>query len=136
MLQAMNTGHDGSLTTIHANSSRDAVARLEVMVSMANSGMQMQSIRQQIASSVNLLIQAARLSDGTRRVTSITEITGMEGSIVSLQEIFAFEKQGLDPDRKVKGRFVATGVRPKFSEKLEAQGIHLPPELFSEEMQI
>ena len=136
MLQAMNTGHDGSLTTIHANSSRDAVSRLEVMVSMANSGMQMQSIRQQIASSVNLLIQAARLSDGTRRVTSITEITGMEGSIVSLQEIFAFEKQGLDPDRKVKGRFIATGVRPKFSEKLEAQGIHLPPELFTEEMQI
>jgi pilus assembly protein CpaF len=136
MLQAMNTGHDGSLTTIHANSSRDAVARLEVMVSMANSGMQMTSIRQQIASSVNLLIQAARLSDGSRRVTSITEITGMEGSIVSLQEIFAFEKQGLDPDRKVKGRFLATGVRPKFSEKLEAQGIHLPPELFSEELQI
>jgi pilus assembly protein CpaF len=106
------------------------------MVSMANSGMQMASIRQQIASSVNLLIQAARLSDGSRRVTSITEITGMEGSIVSLQEIFAFEKQGLDPDRRVKGRFLATGVRPKFSEKLQAQGIHLPLELFSEEMQI
>jgi pilus assembly protein CpaF len=136
MLQAMNTGHDGSLTTIHANSSRDAVARLEVMVSMANSGMQMTSIRQQIASSVNLLIQAARLSDGSRRVTSITEITGMEGSIVSLQEIFAFEKQGLDADRRVKGRFFATGVRPKFCEKLQAQGIHLAPELFSEEMQI
>jgi pilus assembly protein CpaF len=136
MLQAMNTGHDGSLTTIHANSSRDAVARLEVMVSMANSGMQMSSIRQQITSSVNLFIQAARLSDGSRRVTSITEVTGMEGTVVSLQEIFAFEKRGLDSNRRVLGRFAATGVRPKFCDKLQAQGIHLPPELFTEEIAI
>ncbi len=136
MLQAMNTGHDGSLTTIHANSPREAVARLEVMVSMANSGMQMTSIRQQISSSVNLFIQAARLSDGSRRVTSITEVIGMEGSIVTLQEIFAFEKQGLDPDGRIMGRFRATGIRPKFSEKLAAQGIHLPTELFAEEMTI
>ncbi len=136
MLQAMNTGHDGSLTTIHANSSRDAVARLEVMVSMANSGMQLSSIRQQITSSVNLFIQAARLSDGSRRVTSITEVTGMEGSVVSLQEIFAFEKQGLDGDGRVMGRFIASGVRPKFCDKLQAQGIHLRPELFSEELRV
>jgi pilus assembly protein CpaF len=136
MLQAMNTGHDGSLTTIHANSPRDAVARLEVMVSMANSGMQMVSIRQQIASSVNLFIQAARLSDGSRRVTSITEVTGMEGQIVSLQEIFAFEKLGLDAERRVMGRFFATGVRPKFCEKLQAQGINLAADLFTEELRV
>jgi pilus assembly protein CpaF len=134
MLQAMNTGHDGSLTTIHANSPREAVSRLEVMVSMANSGMQMNSIRQQIASSVNLLIQAARLSDGSRRVTSITEVTGMEGSIVSLQEVFAFEKFGLDAENRVMGRFRATGIRPKFCEKLAAHGIVLPAELFEEEV--
>ncbi len=136
MLQAMNTGHDGSLTTIHANSPREAVARLEVMVSMANSGMQMNSIRQQIASSVHLLIQAARMSDGSRRVTSITEVTGMEGSIVSLQEVFTFEKFGLDADNRVTGRFRATGIRPKFSEKLTAHGITLPQELFEEEVLI
>jgi pilus assembly protein CpaF len=136
MLQAMNTGHDGSLTTIHANSPRDAVARLEVMVSMANSGMQMSSIRQQISSSVNLFIQAARLSDGSRRVTSISEVTGMEGSIITLQEIFAFEKQGIDENRRVMGRFRASGIRPKFCEKLAAQGIHLPPDLFTEELKV
>jgi pilus assembly protein CpaF len=136
MLQAMNTGHDGSLTTIHANSPREAVARLEVMVSMANSGMQMTSIRQQIASSVNIFVQAARLSDGTRRVTSISEITGMEGSIVTLQEIFLFEKLGLSPDRKVMGRFAATGIRPKFCEKLRSQGIELPTDLFHEEISV
>lgn len=134
MLQAMNTGHDGSLTTIHANSPREAVSRLEVMVSMANSGMQMNSIRQQIASSVHLLVQAARLGDGSRRVTSITEVTGMEGSIVSLQEIFAFEKFGLDAENRVMGRFRATGIRPKFSEKLAAHGIVLPADLFEEEI--
>jgi pilus assembly protein CpaF len=136
MLQAMNTGHDGSLTTVHANSPRDAVARLEVMVSMANSGMQMSSIRQQISSSVNLFIQAARMGDGSRRVTSITEVTGMEGSIITIQEIFGFEKQGLDSGGRVMGRFRATGIRPKFCEKLAAQGIHLPPDLFTEEMNI
>jgi pilus assembly protein CpaF len=136
MLQAMNTGHDGSLTTVHANSPRDAVARLEVMVSMANSGMQMSSIRQQISSSVNLFIQAARMGDGSRRVTSITEVTGMEGSIITIQEIFGFEKQGLDSGGRVMGRFRATGIRPKFCEKLAAQGIHLPPDLFTEEMSI
>jgi pilus assembly protein CpaF len=136
MLQAMNTGHDGSLTTIHANSPREAVSRLEVMVSMANSGMQMTSIRQQIASSINLLVQAARLSDGTRRVTNVTEITGMEGSVVTLQDIFVMEKMGLSPQNRVLGRFVATGVRPRFAEKLESQGIRLRPELFEERLSI
>ena len=136
MLQAMNTGHDGSLTTIHANSPREAIGRLEVMVSMANSGMQMTSIRQQIASSVHLLVQAARMSDGSRRVTSVTEVTGMEGSIVTLQDIFTFEKLGLNEEKKVLGRFMATGIRPKFAEKLASQGIQLAADLFEEEIRI
>ena len=136
MLQAMNTGHDGSLTTIHANSPREAVARLEVMVSMANSGMAMTSIRQQIASSVNLFVQAARLSDGSRRVTAVTEVVGMEGNVVSLQDIFLFEKLGLTADKKVMGRFTTTGIRPKFSDKLTSQGIHLPADLFEEDLRV
>ena len=136
MLQAMNTGHDGSLTTIHANSSRDAVARLEVMVSMANSGMQMSSIRQQIASSIHIFVQAARLSDGSRRVTSITEVAGMEGSVITLQDIFTMEKTGLAPDGKVLGRFRASGIRPKFAEKLMAHGVSLPASLLEEDLPI
>ncbi len=136
MLQAMNTGHDGSLTTIHANSPRDAVSRLEVMVSMANANMQLISIRQQIASAVHLLVQAARLSDGSRRVTSITEVTGMEGEIVTLQDIFVFEKRGLSPENKVIGRFAATGIRPKFWEKLLAAGIRLRSDLFDEVVEV
>ena len=125
MLQAMNTGHDGSLTTVHANSPRDAISRLEVMVSMANSNMQVNSIRQQIASAVHLLVQASRFSDGSRRVTGITEVTGMEGSIITLQDLFVFEKRGIDPDGRVIGRFAATGIRPKFYEKLVSAGIRL-----------
>lgn len=136
MLQAMNTGHDGSLTTIHANSPRDAVSRLEVMVSLANSNMQLISIRQQIASAVHLLVQAARLSDGSRRVVSITEVTGMEGEVVTLQDIFVFEKRGLTPDGRVVGRFAATGIRPKFYEKLLSAGIRLRPDLFDEVVEI
>jgi pilus assembly protein CpaF len=132
MLQAMNTGHDGSLTTIHANSPREAVSRLEVMVSMANSGMQMTSIRQQIASSIHLFVQAARLSDGSRRVTSITEVSGMEGAVITLQEIFFMEKLGLNQDGKVLGRFRANGIRPRFAEKMLAQGISLPAQMFEE----
>src|SRR5579859_999266 len=135
MLQAMNTGHDGSLTTVHANTPRDAVSRLEVMVSLANANMQMVSIRQQIASAIHVLVQAARLSDGTRRVVSITEVTGMEGDMVTLQDIFVFEKRGVSAEGKVLGRFCATGIRPKFSEKLLAAGIHLPPELFDESLE-
>ena len=132
MLQAMNTGHDGSLTTVHANTPRDAVSRLEVMVSLANSNMKLESVRQQIASAVNLFVQAARLSDGSRRVTSITEVTGMEGEIITIQDIFVFEKRGLSPEGKVLGRFAATGIRPKFYEKLLAAGIRLRPDLFDE----
>jgi pilus assembly protein CpaF len=136
MLQAMNTGHDGSLTTIHANSPREAVSRMEVMVSMANSGMQMTSIRQQIASSIHIFVQAARLSDGSRRVTAITEVAGMEGSVITLQDIFTMEKLGLTPEGKVLGRFHASGIRPRFAEKLMAQGIALPTQLFEEDVPI
>ncbi len=136
MLQAMNTGHDGSLTTVHANSPRDAVSRLEVMVSLANSNMQLVSIRQQIASAVNLLVQASRMSDGSRRVMNVTEITGMEGEMITLQDIFVFEKRGLDADGKVVGRFAATGIRPKFYEKLLAAGIRLEAELFDEVVEV
>jgi pilus assembly protein CpaF len=136
MLQAMNTGHDGSLTTIHANTPRDAVARLEVMVTWAAANMPMVSIRQQIASAVHVLVQAARLSDGARRVVNITEITGMEGDIVTLQDIFVFEKRGLSADGRVLGRFAATGIRPRFHEKLLAAGIRLRPELFEEVMEV
>ncbi len=136
MLQAMNTGHDGSLTTIHANTPRDGISRLEVMVSLANANMQLISIRQQIAGAVHLLVQAARLSDGSRRVTSLTEVTGMEGEIVTLQDIFVFEKRGLSPEGKVLGRFAATGIRPKFYEKLLAAGIRLRPDLFDEVVEV
>jgi pilus assembly protein CpaF len=136
MLQAMNTGHDGSLTTVHANSPRDAVSRLEVMVSLANANMQLVSIRQQIASAVHLLVQASRMSDGSRRVMSITEVTGMEGEIITLQDLFVFEKRGMDPDGKVVGRFAATGFRPKFYETLLSAGIRLRQDLFEEVMEI
>src|SRR5579859_5624185 len=132
MLQAMNTGHDGSLTTVHANTPRDAVSRLEVMVSLANANMQMVSIRQQIASAVHLLVQTSRMSDGLFSNTAITEVTGMEGEIVTLQDLFVFEKRGLDPDGKVVGRFAATGIRPKFYEKLLSAGIRLRSDLFEE----
>jgi pilus assembly protein CpaF len=132
MLQAMNTGHDGSLTTVHANTPRDAISRLEVMVSLANANMQLVSIRQQIAAAVHLLVQAARLSDGSRRVINITEVTGMEGEVVTLQDIFVFEKRGLNAEGKVVGRFAATGIRPKFYEKLLSAGIRLRPDIFDE----
>src|ERR1700720_775876 len=136
MLQAMNTGHDGSLTTVHANSPRDAVSRLEVMVSLANSNMQLLSIRQQIASAVHVLVPATRMSDGSRRVVSLTEVTGMEGEIVTLQDLFVFEKRGLDPDGNVVGRFAATGIRPKFYEKLLSAGIRLRSDLFDEVVEV
>ena len=136
MLQAMNTGHDGSLTTIHANSPRDGISRLEVMVSMANSNMHVNAIRQQIASAVHLLVQASRFSDGSRRVTGITEVTGMEGSIITLQDLFVFEKRGIDPDGRVIGRFAATGIRPKFYEKLVAAGIRLRQDVFEEVVEV
>src|SRR4029079_11522338 len=136
MLQAMNTGHDGSLTTVHANSPRDAISRLEVMVSMANANMQLISIRQQIASAVHVLVQASRLSDGSRRIMNVTEVTGMEVDMVTLQDIFVFEKRGVSPDGRVLGRFAATGIRPKFYEKLLSAGIRLRTDLFDEVMEI
>jgi pilus assembly protein CpaF len=132
MLQAMNTGHDGSLTTIHANSPRDAIARLEVMISLANANMQLLAIRQQVASAVHILVQAARMSDGSRRVINITEVTGIETDVVTLQDIFVFEKRGVSPEGLVLGRFAATGILPKFNEKLVAAGIRLPVEMFDE----
>jgi pilus assembly protein CpaF len=130
MLQAMNTGHDGSMTTIHANSPRDVVARLEVMVTMANSNLSLASIRQQIASAVDVIVQTARLSDGSRRILSITEVGGMEGDTVTLQDVFVFERRGLTADGHVRGRFAATGIRPRFYEKMLAMGHVLPPEVF------
>jgi len=130
MLQAMNTGHDGSLTTIHANSPRDAISRLEVMVSMANANISLRAIRQQVASAVDLFVHLARLSDGSRRITHITECVGMEGDQVTLQDIFVFEKTGLAQGGKVTGRFRPTGIRPKFSERLAACGIQLPASTF------
>jgi pilus assembly protein CpaF len=132
MLQAMNTGHDGSLTTIHANSPRDALYRLDTMVAMANLNLPERAVRQQIASAVNLMIQATRLSDGSRRVTAISEITGMEGDVITVQDLFLFERTGVSPDRKILGRFRASGIRPKCSEKLATSGFHLPMEMFEQ----
>ena len=130
MLQAMNTGHDGSLTTIHSNTPRDGVARLEVMVGMANANMAPRAIRQQVASAIDLMIQVARFSDGTRRLTHITELVGLEGDQVTMQDVFLFEKSGVAESGKVLGRFRATGIRPRFYERLKASGIQLPASLF------
>jgi pilus assembly protein CpaF len=130
MLQAMNTGHDGSLTTVHANSPRDALTRIETMISMGSMNLPEKAMRQQIASAIQLVIQQSRMSDGTRKVTSISEITGMEGDIITMQEVFVFEKLGVTQDGKVIGRFRATGVRPKICERLKASGVHLPPDMF------
>jgi pilus assembly protein CpaF len=130
MLQAMNTGHDGSLTTIHANTPRDALSRLETMIQMAGLRISDRAMRWQISSAINLVVQVARLSDGTRRVTSISEITGMEGETITMQEIFQFERSGVDAEGNVIGRFKPTGVRPRFAERLKASGLHLPPSFF------
>ncbi len=130
MLQAMNTGHDGSMTTVHANTPRDVISRLEVMVTMANSNLSLVSIRQQVSSAIDLVVQTARLSDGTRKIMSITEVGGMEGEVVTLQDLFVFEKAGISMEGRVQGRFSATGIRPKFYEKILAMGLRLPAELF------
>ena len=122
MLQAMNTGHDGSLTTIHANGPREALYRLDTMVAMANLNIPEKAIRQQIASAVNLIVQISRLADGTRKVTAVSELTGMEGDVITMQDIFLFERTGMGPDGKVRGRFRATGIRPKCSERLASSG--------------
>jgi pilus assembly protein CpaF len=126
MLQAMNTGHDGSLTTIHANTPRDALGRLETMVQMTGMRLSDRAMRQQVASAVNMVIQVARLTDGTRRITSISEITGMEGETIAMQEIFQFERTGVDGSGKVIGRFRTTGVRPRFADRLKQYGMQLP----------
>jgi pilus assembly protein CpaF len=123
MLQAMNTGHDGSMTTVHANSPRDAIARIETMALMANLNLPEKAVRRQIASAIQLIVQIARFTDGSRRVTHVTEISGMEDDVVSLQDVFVFDKQGISPDGRVMGAFTATGVRPNFSERLNASGI-------------
>ncbi len=135
MLQAMNTGHEGSMTTIHANTPRDAISRLESMVAM---GMNLpeKSVRQQIASAITIVVQATRMSDGTRKVTSVAEITGMEESVISMQEIFTFTKKGIGPDGKVIGVFQPTHIRPRFLERLRVSGIVLPPVLFERETQV
>jgi pilus assembly protein CpaF len=130
MLQAMNTGHDGSLTTVHANTPRDALSRIETMIAMGATHLPEKAMRQQVASAIQLVVQQTRLSDGSRKVTSIAEITGMEGDIITMQEIFLFEKMGVTQDGKVIGRFRATGVRPKCCERLRASGIHLPADMF------
>jgi len=132
MLQAMNTGHDGSLTTVHANTPRDALARLETMIQMTGMRLSDRAMRQQVASAINLVLQVARLSDGSRRVTSISEITGMEGDTITMQEIFQFERTGIDAQSQVIGRFRATGIRPRFAERLKACGLQLPRVFFEE----
>ena len=130
MLQAMNTGHDGSLTTIHANNPRDAIARLETMSLMAEINLPDRAIRQQVASAVSIIVQVARLSDGSRRVTQVSEVTGVTDEMVTLQDIFVFDRLGVGTNNRVLGRFRATGVRPGFADRLKASGIQLPPKLF------
>jgi pilus assembly protein CpaF len=136
MLQAMNTGHDGSLTTVHANTARDALSRIETMIAMGATNLPERAMRQQIASAIQLVVQQTRLSDGTRKVTGISEITGMEGEIISMQEIFVFEKAGVAQNGKVVGRFRATGVRPKVGERLKSSGIILPASMFEGVMEV
>jgi len=130
MLQAMNTGHDGSLATIHANSARDALGRLETMVAMANLNIPDNIVRRQIASAINVVVQVSRQSDGTRKITNIAEITGMEGDVIAMQDIFVFHKRGIRENGEVMGEFAATGIRPKFSERLAVSGVDLPPSTF------
>lgn len=130
MLQAMNTGHDGSLTTVHANSPRDALARVETMAMMANLNLPEKAVRRQLASAVQLVVQISRFNDGTRRVTHLSEITGMEEDIVSMQDVFVFERKGVSQEGKVLGAFTATGIRPKFAERLKASGIAVPASWF------
>ena len=132
MLQAMNTGHDGSLTTIHANAPREALSRLETMVAMASLNISTTAIRRQIASAIDVVLQVSRLSDGTRKVIALSEIVGMEGETITMQDIFTFKKKGIAEDGTVVGEFRATGVRPKFAERLAVSGIHLPMKMFDQ----
>jgi pilus assembly protein CpaF len=136
MLQAMNTGHEGSLTTVHANSPRDALARLESMFSMANLNLPERAMRHQIASAVHAVVQIARMADGTRKVISVSEVTGMEGDIIALQEVFVFERIGIDKDGRVKGVFRGTGIHPKFADRLATAGCRLRRDLFESKMEV
>lgn len=136
MLQAMNTGHEGSMATIHANTARDALSRLESMVAMSNLNLPEKTVRQQITGAIGIVVQISRLSDGTRKVMSVSEITGMEENVVSMQEIFTFNKKGIGPDGKVIGVFQPTHIRPKFLERLRVSGIFLPPSLFENTMEV
>ena len=136
MLQAMNTGHDGSITTIHANSPRDAIARLETMALMANLNLPEKALRQQIASAVSLVVQVSRMSDGTRRVTHVTEVTGMTDDMLTLQDVFVFDKLGIGANGRVLGRFKATGVRPKCADRLKTSGINLPASMFEHSLDV
>jgi pilus assembly protein CpaF len=131
MLQAMNTGHEGSMTTIHANSAREALVRIETMISLSGFTIQEKAMRQMISSSVDAIIQLARGTDGTRRMISLSEITGMESGVISLQDIFTFERQGVDAEGRIIGQFRATGVRPKFSDRCRIFGVPIPNEVFS-----
>ena len=133
MLQAMNTGHEGSMTTIHANSPRDALSRLESMVAMTNMNLPERSVRQQMAAAITIVVQATRMSDGTRKITNISEITGMEENVISMQENFTFEKKGIGPDGRVIGQYKPTRIRPQFLERLRVSGMILPPSLFEKE---
>ena len=130
MLQAMNTGHDGSMTTVHANSARDALSRIEQMVGMAGMDLPQTTIRAQIASAVHVIVQVARLGDGKRRLLSVNEITGMEGDVITLQEIFKYQRISTDEDGTIHGRFVASGIRPKVSQEFRARGIQIPDSIF------
>jgi pilus assembly protein CpaF len=134
MLQAMNTGHDGSLTTIHANSPRDAISRIENMVAMSGYDIPQKAVRQQVASAINVVVQLVRLSDGRRRLTSLQEITGMEGDVVTMQEIFTLEQKGLDEEGKANVAVVPTGIRPRFADKLELAGCNLPEDIFERKL--
>ena len=136
MLQAMNTGHEGSMTTIHANTPRDALSRLESMVAMSNLNLPERTVRGQIASAITIVVQASRMSDGSRKVTSISEITGMDENVVSMQEIFRFNRKGVGPDGRVVGAFEPTRIRPRFMERLRIAGILLPPDLFERTMEV
>jgi pilus assembly protein CpaF len=136
MLQAMNTGHEGSLTTVHANTPRDALARIENMCSMANLNIPERAMRQQIAAAIHAVVQVTRLSDGTRKVITVSEVTGMEGDVICMQDIFVFERQGIDETGKVRGTFRAVGIRPKFAERLAQAGCRLRPALFESHMEV
>ena len=136
MLQAMNTGHEGSMTTIHANTTRDAISRLESMVAMASVNMPERSVRQQIASAVSVIVQCSRMSDGTRKVTDIAEVTGLEENVVSMHSVFSFVRRGIGPDGKVLGSFQPSGIRPKFLERLRVAGILLPAEIFERSVEV